>query len=111
MPCPWHGGDEYDRIRTRAYTHALQAASSARRRSAVDNALRLDRQALQLSSGEREHIGALTALGDDCGAGFRGDDGRHHYEQALRLARGNAALDPERARTCAKRADLTARFP
>jgi predicted ATPase len=81
-PGAWHGGDEYDRIRTRAYTHALQAASSARRRSAVDNALRLDRQALQLSSGERERIGALTALGDDCGAGFRGDDGRHHYEQA-----------------------------
>jgi DNA-binding SARP family transcriptional activator/class 3 adenylate cyclase len=110
-PGAWHGGDEYDRIRTRAYTHALQAASSARRRSAVDNALRLDRQALQLSSGERERIGALTALGDDCGAGFRGDDGRHHYEQALRLARGNAALAPERARLCAKLAYMMAMFP
>jgi hypothetical protein len=77
----------------------------------VDNALRLDRQALQLSSGERERIGALTALGDDCGAGFRGDDGRHHYEQALRLARGNAALAPERARLCAKLAYMMAMFP
>jgi hypothetical protein len=77
----------------------------------VDNALRLDRQALQLSSGERERIGALTALGDDCGAGFRGEDGRHHYEQALRLARGNPALDPERARLCAKLAYMTAMFP
>ena len=110
-PGAWHGGAEYDRIRTRAYTHALQAASSARRRSAVDNALSLDRQALQLSSGERERIGALTALGDDCGAGFRGDDGRHHYEQALRLARGNAALDPERARLCAKLAYMMAMVP
>src|SRR5439155_16742757 len=33
----WHGGAAYDRIRTRAYTHALQAASSARRRSAVQS--------------------------------------------------------------------------
>jgi DNA-binding SARP family transcriptional activator len=110
-PGAWHRDAEYDRIRTRAYTHALQAASSARRRSAVDNALRLDRQALQLSSGERERIGALTALGDDCRAGFRGDDGRHHYEQALRLARGNATLDPERARLCARLAYMMAMFP
>jgi DNA-binding SARP family transcriptional activator len=107
----WHGGAAYDRIRTRAYTHALQAASSARRRSAVDNALSLDRQALQLASGERERICALTALGDDCRAGFRGDDGRRHYGQALRLARGNAALDPERARLCAKLAHMMAMFP
>ena len=77
----------------------------------MDNALSLDRQALQLSSGERERIGALTALGDDCRAGFRGDDGRHHYQQALRLARGNAALDPERARLCAKLAHMMAMFP
>ena len=110
-PGAWRGGAEYDRIRTRAYTHALQAASSARRRSAVDNALSLDRQALQLSSGERERIGALTALGDDYRAGFRGDDGRHHYEQALRLARGNAVLDPERARLCARLAHMMAMFP
>lgn len=82
--------------------HALQAASTARRRSPVDNALRLDGQALQLSSGERERISALTALGDGCQAGFRGDDGRHHYQEALRIARGNAALAPERARLCAK---------
>jgi DNA-binding SARP family transcriptional activator len=107
----WHGGAAYDRIRTRAFTHALQAASSARRRSAVDNALSLDRQALQLASGERERICALTALGDDCRAGFRGDDGRRHYGQALRLARGNAALDPERARLCAKLAHMMAMFP
>jgi hypothetical protein len=110
-PGAWHGADEYDRIRMRAYTHALQAASSARRRSAVDNALSLDRQALQLSSSERERIGALTALGDDCTAGFRGDDGRQHYEQALRLARGNAALAPERARLCAKLAYMMAMVP
>jgi len=110
-PGAWHRTAEYDRIRTRAYTHALQAASSARRRSAADNALRLDEQALQLSSGERERIGALTALGDDCQAGFRGDDGRGYYEQALRLARGNAALAPERARLCAKLASMMAMFP
>jgi hypothetical protein len=110
-PGAWHGGAEYDRIRTRAYTHALQAASSARRRSAVDNALSLDRHALRLSSGERERIGALTALGDDCQAGFRGDDGRHYYEQALRLARGNAALAAERARLCAKLAYMMAMVP
>ena len=107
----WHGSADYDRIRSRAYTHALQAASSARRRSAVDNALRLDGQALHLSSGEREHIGALTALGDDCRAGFRGDDGRRYYEQALRLARSNAALAPERARLCAKLAYMMAMVP
>jgi DNA-binding SARP family transcriptional activator/tetratricopeptide (TPR) repeat protein len=107
----WHRSVEYDRIRTRAYTHALLAASSARRRSAVDNALRLDGQALQLSSGDRERIGALTALGDDCQAGFRGDDGRRYYEQALRLARGSAALAPERARLCAKLAYMMAMFP
>ena len=110
-PGAWHDRAEYDRIRSRAYTHALQAASSARRRSAVDNALRLDGQALHLSSGEREHIGALTALGDDCRAGFRGDDGRRYYEQALRVARGNAALAPERARLCAKLAYMMAMFP
>ena len=110
-PGAWHGGAQYDRIRTRTYTHALQAASSARRRSAVDNALSLDRQALQLSSGERDHIGALTALGDDYRAGFRGDDGRRYYEQALRLARGNAAIAPERARLCAKRAYMMAMVP
>ena len=110
-PDAWHGGAEYDRIRMRAYTHALQAASSARRKSAVDNAFSLDGQALELSSGERERVGALTALGDDCRAGFRGDDGRHHYEQALRLARGNASLDPERARLCARLAYMMAMFP
>ena len=110
-PGAWHRSAEYDRIRTRAYTRALQAASSARRRSAVDNALRLDEQALQLSSGDRERIGALTGLGDDCSIGFRGDDGRHYYEQALRLARGNAALAPERARLCAKLAYMMAMFP
>jgi DNA-binding SARP family transcriptional activator len=110
-PGAWPGGAAYDRIRARAYAHALQAASSARRRSAVDNALRLDGQALQLSSGQRERIGALTALGDDCQAGFRGDDGRHHYEQALQIARGDAALDPERARLCAKLAYMMAMVP
>ena len=94
-PGTWHRSAEYDRIRTRAYTHALQAASSARRRSAVDNA----------------RIDALTALGDDCQAGFRGDDGRRYYEQALRLARGSAALAPERARLCAKLAYMMAMFP
>lgn len=107
----WHSGTEYERIRSRAYTHALQAASSARRRSAVDNALRLDGQALQLSSGERERISALTALGDDCRAGFRGDDGRQYYQEALRVARGNAALAPEQARLCAKLAYMMAMVP
>ena len=110
-PGAWHDSAEYDRIRSRAYTHALQAASSARRRSAVDNALRLDGHALQLSSGESERIGALTALGDDCRAGFRGDDGRRYYEQALRLAGDNAALAPERARLCAKLAYMMAMVP
>ena len=110
-PGAWHDSTEYERIRGRAYTHALRAASSARRRSAVDNALRLDGQALQLSSGERERIGALTALGEDCEAGFRGDDGRHHYEEALRLARGNAAFTPERASLCAKLAYMMAMVP
>ena len=37
-PGAWHRSAEYDQIRTRAYTHALQAASSARRRSAVNAA-------------------------------------------------------------------------
>jgi DNA-binding SARP family transcriptional activator len=110
-PGAWHDSMEYERIRSRAYTHALQAASSARRRSAVDNALRLDGQALQLSSGERERISALTALGEDCKAGFRGDDGRHHYEEALRLARGDAAFAPERASVCAKLAYMMAMVP
>jgi DNA-binding SARP family transcriptional activator/tetratricopeptide (TPR) repeat protein len=110
-PGAWQGGAEYDRIRTRAYHHALQAASTARRKSAVDNAFSLDRQALQLSSGDRERIDALTALGDDCRAAFRGDVGRHHYEQALRLARANASLDPERARLCARLAYMMAMFP
>ncbi|HYB46853.1 MAG TPA: AAA family ATPase, partial [Streptosporangiaceae bacterium] len=110
-PGTWHGGAAYDRIRARAYAHAMQAASSARRRSAVDNALRLDGQALQLSSGERERISALTALGDDYQAGFRGDEGRHQYEQALRIARGNAALAAERARLCAQLAYMMAMVP
>jgi DNA-binding SARP family transcriptional activator/tetratricopeptide (TPR) repeat protein len=107
----WHDSTEYEQIRSRARTHALQAGSTARRRSAVDNALRLDGQALQLSSGDNERIIALTALGDDCQAGFRGDDGRHHYEQGLRLARGNPALAPERARLCAKLAYMMAMVP
>jgi len=68
----------------------------------VDNALGLAGQAVQLSSDERERISALTALGDDFQAGFRGDDGRHHYQEALRLARGDDALAAERARLCAK---------
>ena len=105
------GSAEYEPIRSRAYAHALQAASTARRRSAVDNALRLDGQALQLSSGERERISALTALGDDCQAGFRGDDGQHHYHEALRIARGNAALAAERAGLCAKLAYMMAMVP
>ena len=110
-PGAWRDSTEYERIRRRAHAHALRAASSARRRSAVDNALRLDGQALRLSLGERERIGALTALGDDCKAGFRGDDGRHHYEEALRLARGNAALAAERARLCAELAYMMAMVP
>jgi tetratricopeptide (TPR) repeat protein len=110
-PGAWPGSAEYEPIRSRAHAHALKAASTARRRSAVDNALRLDGQALQLSSGDRERIGALTALGDDCQAGFRGDDGRQPYEQALRIARGNAALDPERARLCARLAYMMAMVP
>src|SRR5262249_26333966 len=42
---------------------------------------------------------------------FRGDDGRHHYERALRLARGHPALAPERARLCAKLAYMMAMVP
>jgi hypothetical protein len=92
------GSAEYEPIRGRAYAHALQAASTARRRSAVDNALRLDGQALQLSSGERERISALMALGDDC-------------QEALRIARDNAGLAAERARLCARLAYMMAMVP
>ena len=66
---------------------------------------------MQLSSGEKERISALTALGDDCKAGFRGDDGRRRCGRASRLVRGNAALAPERARLCAKLAYMMAMFP
>jgi hypothetical protein len=66
---------------------------------------------LQLSSGGRERIGALTALGDDCQAGFRGDDGRRYYQEALRIAHGNTALAAERARLCAKLAYMMAMVP
>ena len=66
---------------------------------------------MQLSSDERERISALTAIGDDCKAAFRGDDGRRHYEAALRFARGDAALAAERARLCAKLAYMMAMVP
>ena len=40
-----------------------------------------------------------------------GDDGQHHYQEALRIARGNAALAAERAGLCAKLAYMMAMVP
>lgn len=102
--------DEREPVRAKAFAHLLSAGAQARRRFALDKAIELHRQAVEIAATEPEQMNALVELGDDHASGFQGDDARRAYLEALEIARRTRS-SPDRARICSKLAELMAYTP
>jgi class 3 adenylate cyclase/tetratricopeptide (TPR) repeat protein len=72
-------------IRRRAFEMLVRAGASARRRFAVDKALELHQQALDLAADDQEPVRVHEELGDDYEALFRGDEAVREYLAAVDL--------------------------
>jgi class 3 adenylate cyclase/tetratricopeptide (TPR) repeat protein len=90
----WANDDaERERIRRRAIEVSLLAGSAARQRFAVDKAIALHQQALDLSVGDSERARALEALGDDHDALFHMDEAVACYLDAVDAVRRSGEDD------------------
>ena len=101
---------EREPIRVKAFGHLLRAGANARQRFAVDRAIELHRQAIDIASGPEERSRALEALGDDHESAYQGDAAFQAYGEALEIAR-QMGRDDNRARLCAKVADMMSGSP
>ena len=83
----WAGNDRgREATRRRAFEMLIRSGGSARRRLAVDKALELHGQALEIAATDAERARVHEELGDDDGALYRGDDAVSDYLKAVDLA-------------------------
>jgi tetratricopeptide (TPR) repeat protein len=101
---------EREPVRRKAFEHLLRAGTQARKRFAVAKAIELHHQAADLEAGPQERMRALEELGDDHESAYHGDDASHVYTEALEIARAIGRA-PDRARLCAKLADMMTGSP
>jgi class 3 adenylate cyclase/tetratricopeptide (TPR) repeat protein len=101
---------ELEAARMKAFEHLLRAGAHACHRFAVDKAVELHGQAVALAVGPRERLRALEELGDDHESAYHGEDAFQAYTEALDIARAED-WKPDRARLCAKLADMMSSSP
>ncbi|HEV2218093.1 MAG TPA: adenylate/guanylate cyclase domain-containing protein [Candidatus Dormibacteraeota bacterium] len=101
---------EREPIRVKAFNQLIRAGANARRRFAVDKAIELHRQAVDIASGTEERSRSLEELGDDHESAYQGDAALQAYAEAHEIAR-RMGRDGDRARLCAKVAEMMAGSP
>ena len=84
------GATDRERLRERAFHHAMLAANEARRKLALEQAERLAATALSVAEGTREHVDALEALGMTYFHDYRGDIAWDHLKEAIDLRTGSS---------------------
>ena len=90
----WAGdAAERDRIRRRAFDASLSAGAVARRRFAVDKAIALHEQALELAADAAERAPALEELADDHEAMFHMSEAVATYFEAVEAVHSAGADD------------------
>ena len=105
-------GDGLDEQRARAFRNLLDAAEQARRRFAIDRALRLIRQAEAIASGPIERATALVQLGFAAINSYQGDLAWRSLREAADLRIRHAPDDrAEIARVCAIAVETPTRWP
>ena len=96
--------DEREELRARAFRHLVSAGAAARHRYALDRALELHADALDLAANPAERAEALEERGEDHETGLRGEEAMAAYLEARAMSR-DASVDSERrARICMKAA-------
>ena len=84
------GATERERLRERAFHHAILAANEARGKLALEQAERFAAAALSVAEGTREHVDALEALGMTYFHDYRGDIAWDHLKEAIDLRAGSS---------------------
>jgi class 3 adenylate cyclase/tetratricopeptide (TPR) repeat protein len=99
-------------LRARAFRSLLQASEEARRRYAVQKALRLADRALSLATTPLHRAEALEQIGTAARNDYRGDLAWRSLREAAELRAQHAPEDPIAiARVCAKAVDVPTRWP
>jgi class 3 adenylate cyclase len=84
------GETDRERLRERAFHHAMLAANEALRKLALEQAERFAATALSVADGTREHVDALEALGMTYFHDYRGDIAWDHLKEAIDLRAGSS---------------------
>lgn len=79
--------DASESVRRRAFAASLKAGRGARHRFAMDRAVELHEQALELAMGDAERLDAMEQIARDHEAGFHGDAAVASFVAALEIAR------------------------
>ena len=96
--------DEREGLRRRATDALLSVGRIARRAYAIDRAIGLHRDALDLAVSPTERARAFEEVAEDQETGLRGEEAKATYLEALEVAR-EPSVDPDvRARICMKAA-------
>jgi len=108
------GATDRERLRERAFHHAMLAANEARRKLALEQAERFAATALSAAEGTRERADALEALGITYFHDYRGDLAWDHLKEAIDLRAGSSediGEDSSRslAHLCAAALDIVTR--
>jgi class 3 adenylate cyclase/tetratricopeptide (TPR) repeat protein len=98
--------DRRNAIAHSAFDALRFAGTVARRRYAVQRAVELHEQAIELAPSRAARAAALEALGDDHDAAVHGDAALSAYREAISLLRGEPAADDDRGRICMKAARM-----
>jgi len=84
------GATDRERLRERAFHHAMLAANETRSKLALEQAERFAATALSVAEGTREHADALEALGMTYFHDYRGDIAWDHLKEAIDLRAGSS---------------------
>ena len=84
------GATDRERLRERAFHHAMLAANETRSKLALEQAERFAAAALSVAEGTREHVDALEALGMTYFHDYRGDIAWDHLKEAIDLRAGSS---------------------
>jgi tetratricopeptide (TPR) repeat protein len=98
--------DLREQIRSKAFDSLIAAGTAVRKRYALDKAVALHQQALDLATSDPERARAYTALADDHVAAFRGDEALEASREALAILRLDPSAAEARARVCATMAGM-----